>query len=148
MSSGGGLGRWTGTQPGESEPEVLGEVNEPVETDGITEDSGLEDFDSVDVGPVSDDRLAALYHGHDGRLKAIADHAGLAVETVRERLLDCELYRPGTAHDPMEDPECLQHYPPHAIGLEPLGCSQCGTGPIVEHPCPDCGYDPRGATDE
>lgn len=42
-----------------------------------------------------------------------------------------------------EDPEVLAGVLPHELGLTPLGCGNCGAREIVEHPCRNCGFDPR-----
>jgi hypothetical protein len=40
-------------------------------------------------------------------------------------------------------PHVLAKMGPENLGLDPLGCGECGAAEIGEHPCPECGYDPE-----
>lgn len=79
-----------------------------------------------------------LKRRHDGNIQHIADELGLNRNRVRERLQAHGLYEV-RAHG-MQVKDLL----PHEIqGLSPLNCGQCGAEAIGDHPCPECGWDPR-----
>lgn len=96
----------------------------------------------ADPSPAPTDWRAA-YHRHGGDVATIARATDTPEAVVRERLAETVLH--SSLH---LEQGTLGRMLPHEIeGLSPLGCSECGEREIVVHPCPECGHDPRGATD-
>jgi hypothetical protein len=109
-----------------------------------TKEPTLSDFGQPDESPseVSAEKLGVYYRQFGGDVRMVADLAGVTPDDVRERLAECQLHGDGI------EPDVLADKLPHEVGLDPLGCGECGAVEIVQHPCPDCGFDPRGgATD-
>jgi hypothetical protein len=122
-----------------NETQYLGDVGPAPETESI----GLDEVCARETGTAEDVDWLEAYHRHGGDPATIASATGEPEAVVRERLVETVLH--SSLH---LEQGTLGRMLPHEIeGLSPLGCGECGATVIAVHPCPECGFDPRGATD-